>query len=87
MPAAYNFNNTRQFLAGLNSIKANPAGNPFAGIIQACELIPYDSAVFISTSHIPIEADFGQEAAITLLKKRIRVSIYDWRVVKETRYY
>lgn len=73
MPAAFSFNNTRQFLAGLNSIKENNGGNTFIGIVHASELVPYDSAVFISTAAIPPHTELVQDAAITLLKKRIRV--------------
>ncbi|XP_067640005.1 uncharacterized protein [Eurosta solidaginis] len=73
IPAAYNFNNTRQFLAGLNSIKVNDGGNSFVGILHASELVPYDSAVFISTAAIPPHTELVQDAAITLLKKRIRL--------------
>lgn len=72
-PAAFSFNNSRQFLAGLNSIKESPGGNAFVGVVHASELVPYDSAVFISTSSIPAHTELVQDAAITLLKKRIRV--------------
>lgn len=44
------------------------------GVMQAAELVPYDSAIFISTATIPPHTDLVQDAAITLLKKRIRVS-------------
>uniref|UniRef100_A0A0A1X0V3 VWA7 Ig-like domain-containing protein n=1 Tax=Zeugodacus cucurbitae TaxID=28588 RepID=A0A0A1X0V3_ZEUCU len=73
IPAAYSFNNTRQFLAGLNSIKVKDGGNSFVGIVHASELVPYDSAVFISTAVIPPHTELVQDAAITLLKKRIRL--------------
>lgn len=49
-------------------------GNSFVGIVHASELVPYDSAVFISTAAIPPHTELVQDAAITLLKKRIRVS-------------
>jgi len=44
------------------------------GVLHAAELVPYDSAVFISTAAIPPHTELVQDAAITLLKKRIRVS-------------
>ncbi|XP_055842242.1 uncharacterized protein LOC129909225 [Episyrphus balteatus] len=72
-PTAYSFNNTRQFLAGLNSIKESSGGNAFIGVVHASELVPYDSAVFISTASIPAHTELVQDAAITLLKKRIRL--------------
>ncbi|XP_017492766.1 PREDICTED: uncharacterized protein LOC108380877, partial [Rhagoletis zephyria] len=73
IPAAYSFNNPRQFLAGLNGIKVHDGGNSFIGIVHASELVPYDSAVFISTAVIPPHTELVQDAAITLLKKRIRL--------------
>lgn len=72
-PAAFNFNNTRQFLTGLNSIKEQNGGDTFRGISHAAELVPYDSAVFISTAKLAEHTDQVQDSAITLLKKRIRV--------------
>ncbi|XP_053950458.1 uncharacterized protein LOC128858318 isoform X1 [Anastrepha ludens] len=85
IPAAYSFNNTRQFLAGLNSIKVHDGGNSFVGIVHASELVPYDSAVFISTAVIPPHTELVQDAAITLLKKRIRLYLiwYGERSVSE----
>lgn len=74
MPSAFSFNNTREFIAGLNSTKELEGGNAFVGVLQAAELVPYDSAIFISTAAIPPHTDIVQDAAITLLKKRIRVS-------------
>lgn len=73
----YSFKNTRTLLAGLDSIQEanNPStsGNAFFGIIRASELIPYDSAVFISTASPPADSNLAQYAAIRLLKKRIRL--------------
>ncbi|XP_075158649.1 uncharacterized protein LOC142231878 [Haematobia irritans] len=73
IPAAFNFNNTRQFLIGLNSIKEHEGGDAFRGISHAAELVPYDSAVFISTATLANHTDQVHDAAITLLKKRIRL--------------
>ncbi|XP_002132605.2 uncharacterized protein [Drosophila pseudoobscura] len=72
-PSAFSFNNTREFIAGLNSTKEHEGGNSFVGVLHAAELVPYDSAVFISTAAIPPHTDLVQDAAITLLKKRIRL--------------
>lgn len=49
-------------------------GSAFYGILRASELIPYDSAIFVSTDSIPADVNLAQYAGITLLKKRIRVS-------------
>uniref|UniRef100_T1PAI3 VWFA domain-containing protein n=1 Tax=Musca domestica TaxID=7370 RepID=T1PAI3_MUSDO len=73
IPAAFNFNNSRQFLTGLNSIKEHEGGDAFRGISHAAELVPYDSAVFISTATLANHTDQVHDAAITLLKKRIRL--------------
>ncbi|XP_044316334.1 uncharacterized protein LOC108045163 [Drosophila rhopaloa] len=72
-PSAFSFNNTREFIAGLNSTKEHEGGNSFVGVLHAAELVPYDSAVFISTAAIPPHTELVQDAAITLLKKRIRL--------------
>ncbi|XP_017068484.2 LOW QUALITY PROTEIN: uncharacterized protein LOC108106116 [Drosophila eugracilis] len=72
-PSAFSFNNTREFIAGLNSTKEHEGGNSFVGVLHAAELVPYDSAVFISTASIPPHTELVQDAAITLLKKRIRL--------------
>lgn len=67
--------------AGLDSVKESSedeiGGNAFYGIVRASELVPYDSAIFISTDKIPLDTNLAQYAAITLLKKRIRVSKFD----------
>ncbi|KAL7741046.1 hypothetical protein ACLKA6_013479 [Drosophila palustris] len=73
VPSAFSFNNTREFIAGLNSTKEHEGGNAFVGVLQAAELVPYDSAIFISTAVIPPHTEIVQDAAITLLKKRIRL--------------
>ncbi|XP_023291316.2 uncharacterized protein LOC111674869 [Lucilia cuprina] len=73
LPAAFYFNNTRQFLTGLNSIKAQYNGDAFRGISYAASLVPYDSAIFISTAHMASNNHQVQNSAITLLKKRIRL--------------
>uniref|UniRef100_A0A1A9VDA4 VWA7 Ig-like domain-containing protein n=1 Tax=Glossina austeni TaxID=7395 RepID=A0A1A9VDA4_GLOAU len=73
VPAAFNFNNTHQFLTGLNSIKERKGGDALVGILHASDLVPYDSAVFISTAVLPPHTELVQNAAITLLKKRIRL--------------
>ncbi|KAL9872695.1 uncharacterized protein ACN2A1_014654 [Glossina fuscipes fuscipes] len=73
VPAAFNFNNTHQFLTGLNSIKERKGGDAFVGILHASDLVPYDSAVFISTAVLSPHTELVQNAAITLLKKRIRL--------------
>lgn len=73
----YSFKNTRTMVAGLESVQESremiDGGSGFYGIMRASELIPYDSAIFISTDKIPEDIKLVKYAAITLLKKRIRV--------------
>lgn len=65
-------------MAGIESVREShqprSEEKAFIGILRASELIPYDSAIFLSTDRVPQNAEFSQEAAIVLLKKRIRVS-------------
>lgn len=67
-------------MAGIDSVQESRemrnGGSAFYGIMRASELIPYDSAIFISTDSVPDDINLARYAAITLLKKRIRVSIY-----------
>lgn len=74
----YSFKNTRTMIAGLDSVQESQemidGGSGFYGIMRASELVPYDSAIFISTDQIPKDSNLVKYAAITLLKKRIRVS-------------
>lgn len=73
----YSFKNTRTMIAGLDSVQAShemtDGGSGFYGIVRACELVPYDSGIFISTDKVPEDDHLVKSAAITLLKKRIRV--------------
>lgn len=64
-------------IAGLESIhESQPErGTAFFGIMRASELIPYDSAIFVCTDAVSLDENLGQYAALTLLKKRIRVSV------------
>lgn len=85
-PSVYQFENSRQFLNGLNSLRRvsptadTPSGDGvvangdiFIGILHATQLIPFDSAIFVSTANLPSRTELLHDAAITLLKKRIRV--------------
>ncbi|XP_055678700.1 uncharacterized protein LOC129787270 [Lutzomyia longipalpis] len=73
----YNFKNTRTMMAGMESVREShtPGSEEkaFIGIIRASELIPYDSAIFLTADRVPQNSEFSQEAAIILLKKRIRL--------------
>lgn len=47
----------------------------FYSIIRTAQLIPYDSAIFLSTDLLPKDLEYQQQASMMLLKKRIRVII------------
>lgn len=47
----------------------------FYSIIRTAQLIPYDSAIFLSTDSLPKDLEHQQQASMMLLKKRIRVFI------------
>lgn len=69
-------------IAGLDSVQESremvEGGSGFYGILRASELVPYDSAIFISTDKIPQDISLMKNAATILLKKRIRVWIFDY---------
>jgi hypothetical protein len=71
-----NFKNTKSLVSQLDLMpeSSSKGGQAFNGILRASELIPYDSAIFLSTQFVPTDTDLEHLAAITLLKKRIRVS-------------
>lgn len=80
----YKFNNTRTLFAGLDSLQdsRDGPGATFFGLVRVTKLIPYDSAIFVCTDRAPYDPNVGKHAAMTLLKKRIRVSEmggWDWR--------
>lgn len=86
----YSFKNTRTMIAGLDSIQESSegSGSAFFGILRACELIPYDSVIFICTDRVPLDVNMAQYAAITLLKKRIRVIFLSFLyIVNENSYF
>lgn len=47
----------------------------YYSIIRTGQLIPYDSAIFLSTDKLPNDTEHQQPASMILLKKRIRVSL------------
>lgn len=53
----------------------------YYSIIRTGQLIPYDSAIFLSTDNLPNDTEHQQPASMILLKKRIRV-----RKVRSVRY-
>lgn len=65
-------------LTGLSSLResthTNESGKAFNALLKASELIPYDSAIFLSTDDDPMECEQFDKTATVLIKKRIRVS-------------
>lgn len=65
-------------LTGLSSMRESTqtteSGKAFNAILKASELIPYDSAIFLSTDNDPTDFEQFDRAVTVLIKKRIRVS-------------
>lgn len=56
------------------SSQTTESGKALNAILKASELIPYDSAIFLSTDNDPTDFEQFDRAATILIKKRIRVS-------------
>ncbi len=47
----------------------------YYSIIRTGQLIPFDSAIFLTTDDLPNDTEHQLQASMFLLKKRIRVSL------------
>jgi hypothetical protein len=45
----------------------------YYSILRTCQLIPFDSAIFLSTDELPNDTEHRMQASMYLLKKRIRL--------------
>lgn len=76
--STYNLTNTRAMMATLDRVREENAttqeSKTYYSIIRTGQLIPYDSAIFLSTDNLPNDTEHQQPASMILLKKRIRVS-------------
>ena len=75
--STYNLTNTKTMIATLDRVKeeniTTQESNTYYSIIRTGQLIPYDSAIFVSTDRLPNNTQHQQPASMILLKKRIRV--------------
>lgn len=75
----YNISNTNQMMSTLGKIREENGtlerSRTYYSIIRTGQLIPYDSAIFLSTDVLPFDTEHEQSASMILLKKRIRVSV------------
>lgn len=75
--STYNLTNTKAMVATLDRVREENAtseeSKTYYSIIRTGQLIPYDSAIFLSTDNLPNDTEHQQPASMILLKKRIRV--------------
>lgn len=76
--STYNLTNTRAMISTLDRVReentTNQESKTYYSIIRTGQLIPYDSAIFLSTDELPNDTEHQNNASMILLKKRIRVS-------------
>ncbi|XP_062554461.1 uncharacterized protein LOC134219671 [Armigeres subalbatus] len=71
------FRNTRSLMDAINSLQPSyeNSGRAYYGILRTSQEIPYDSAIFLATSNTATDKELSRMAALTLLKKRIRLYV------------
>lgn len=76
--STYNLTNTKAMMSTLDKVKEENAtdqeSKTYYSIIRTGQLIPFDSAIFLSTDDLPNDTEHQLQASMFLLKKRIRVS-------------
>lgn len=84
----YNISNTKAMMTSLNRIREENAtseeSKTFYSLLRTSQLVPYDSAIFLSTDNLPSDHEHQDAAAMNLLKKRIRLYliIFDEKLFK-----
>nr|XP_029720370.1 uncharacterized protein LOC109412872 [Aedes albopictus]XP_029720371.1 uncharacterized protein LOC109412872 [Aedes albopictus] len=71
------FRNTKSLMDAINSLQPSyeNSGRAYYGILRTSQEIPYDSAIFLATSNTATDKELSRMAALTLLKKRIRLYV------------
>lgn len=71
------FRNTKSLMDAINSLQPSyeNSGRAYYGILRTSQEIPYDSAIFLATSNAATDKELSRMAALTLLKKRIRLYV------------
>ncbi|XP_070498306.1 uncharacterized protein [Chironomus tepperi] len=83
--STYNLTNTKAMMTTLDKVRdentTDQQSKTYYSIIRTGQLIPFDSAIFISTDDIPNDSEHQLQASMFLLKKRIRLYliIFDGR--------
>lgn len=77
--STYNLTNTKAMMSTLDKVRdenvTDQESKTYYSIIRTGQLIPFDSAIFLSTDDLPNDTEHQIQASMFLLKKRIRVSI------------
>lgn len=77
--STYNLTNTKAMMTTLDKVREENAtdqeSKTYYSIIRTGQLIPFDSAIFLSTDDLPNDTEHQLQASMFLLKKRIRVRI------------
>lgn len=77
--STYNLTNTKAMMSTLDKVReenvTDQESKTYYSIIRTGQLIPFDSAIFLSTDDLPDDIEHQLQASIFLLKKRIRVSM------------
>lgn len=70
------FRNTKSLMEAINQLQPSydRGGSEYYGILRTSQEVPYDSAIFLATSKSTTDPQLARMTALTLLKKRIRVS-------------
>jgi hypothetical protein len=75
--STYNLTNTKAMMQTLDKVKeenvTEQESKTYYSIIRTGQLIPFDSAIFLSTDDLPNDTEHQLQASMFLLKKRIRV--------------
>ncbi|XP_055587597.1 uncharacterized protein LOC129740043 [Uranotaenia lowii] len=71
------FRNTKSLMEAINSLQPSfeNSGRAYSGILRTSQEIPYDSAIFLVTANAATDNELSRTAALTLLKKRIRLYV------------
>ncbi|CAG9801094.1 unnamed protein product [Chironomus riparius] len=75
--STYNLTNTKAMMTTLDKVRdentTDQKSKTYYSIIRTGQLIPFDSAIFITTDDIPNDNEHQYQASMFLLKKRIRL--------------
>lgn len=75
--SSYNLTNTKAMMTTLDKVKeenvTDQKSKTYYAILRTGQLIPFDSAIFVTTDDVPSDAGYQYQASMYLLKKRIRV--------------